>query len=48
MHGFTGEFSDYAKLFKDGNPMYGDYWYHLEVLSYCTINIFLLPTVLFN
>ncbi len=31
IHGYTGDFATFAKLFKDGKLVFGDYWYHLEV-----------------
>ena len=30
---FTGEFEDFARLFREGLLNYGDYWSHLEVRS---------------
>ena len=30
---FTGEFEDFARLFREGLLNYGDYWSHLKVRS---------------
>ena len=29
--GFQADFPEFAQMFREGNTMYGDYWYHLEV-----------------
>eukprot|EP00095_Tigriopus_kingsejongensis_P000239 maker-scaffold55_size446313-snap-gene-3.26 protein:Tk00239 transcript:maker-scaffold55_size446313-snap-gene-3.26-mRNA-1 annotation:"hypothetical protein DAPPUDRAFT_55135" len=30
IHGYAGDFKSYAKLFKQGRVLYGDYWFHLS------------------
>ncbi len=31
VQGYTGDFAQFAKMFKEGKNAYGDYWIHLEV-----------------